>query len=364
MSEVKNFVYEEPIEPELWEEPIFDTDHAYSIAFIGDPQYITCGDYYLGTHKYHDQLGFVAATAEERKLKHLFVLGDITDLGYRNDANLASYHYFPPKTREWEIARDAMFQLNGTGVTYSLCRGNHDDYMIDDYFNVPEYTDQFKGVGGFYSDSEAKHPGRREVRNPEGYIYWSAISGRHTESIVNSYIEKEICGVKYLLVAVDFNPTEKVLEWVDELLSKYPNHRAIITTHSYLKNNGGHITTEAGGTMFPMPFTANVFWDRVYSKHKNIVMIVSGHVGGLQLKTNVIEGDNGNKVLEVLCNPQVYDAKEIDFNGTIEHGKQDTGLVLYMNFSEDGKKVRFNYYSTLLGKMLKNNSYEFELDCQ
>jgi hypothetical protein len=175
-------------------------------------------------------------------------------------------------------------------------------------------------------------------------------------------MEKEICGTKYLFVTVDYNPTENVLLWVDEILAKYPEHKAIITTHSYLRGNRTLMPTEKGNTMWPMDFTGDVFWERVYSKHKNVLMIVSGHVGGLQLVNNVREGDNGNKVLEVLCNPQVYDAKEIDFDGTIEHGKQDTGLVLYMNFSEDGKKVRFNYYSVLLGKMLKNNNYEFELE--
>ena len=362
MKERAKYVREEPLEPELWEEPHFSTDHAYSIAFVGDPQYITCGDYYLGTEKFYEQFRFVAETAKERKLEHLFVLGDITDLGYMNDANLAYSHHYPPITREWELSRDAIFQLNGTGVTYSLCRGNHDDYMIDDFFNVPEYTDQFRGVGGFFNDSEAKHPQRREVRNPEGYIYWSALSGVHKESVVNSYMSREICGTKYLFVTLDFNPTWNVIKWIDELLPKYKDHKVIITTHSYLGNQGGLITTDVGSTMFPMELTAKIFWNEVYSKHENIFMIVSGHVGGLNLVYNFREGEKGNKVFEVLCNPQVYDAKEIDFDGTIEHGKQDTGLVLYMNFSEDGKKITFNYYSTLLGKFLKNNNYTFELD--
>ena len=47
----KGYSYETPIEPELWAEPEFHTDHAYSIAFVGDPQYISTGDYFLGTKK-------------------------------------------------------------------------------------------------------------------------------------------------------------------------------------------------------------------------------------------------------------------------------------------------------------------------
>ena len=362
MDKKAEYVKEAPIEPELWDEPDFETDHAYSIAFVGDPQYITCGDYYLETKKLHEQFRFIADTANERKLEHVFVLGDITDLGYKNDGNLAYAHNSPPITREWEIAKEAISQLNKANVSYSLCRGNHDDYMMDDFFNTPEYTDQFKGAGGFYSDPEGKHPNVREVLNPDAYIYWSAISGIHRESIANSWMIKEICGTKYLFVTVDYNPTEKVMLWLDELLGKYPDHKALITTHSYLRTNRTLCPTEKGETMYPLGFTADIFWEKVYSKHSNVFMIVSGHTGGVQLVHNWRVGDNGNKVLEVLANPQVYDTKEIDRQGTIEHGKQDTGLVLYMNFSEDGKKVKFNYYATLLGKFLKNNDYVFDLD--
>ena len=358
------YVYDEPLESEMWLDANFDdpSTYAYSFAFVGDTQCLMIGDRLNGTNNVERLYKYVAGTAEERKLEHVFVLGDITEVGYWNDYNMVNAAKDAPVvTEEWEIAQKAIFQLNGK-VKYSLCRGNHDDYMMDDYFNVPEYTDQFKGVGGFFNDSEAKHPQRREVRNPEGYIYWSALSGVHKESVVNSYMSREICGTKYLFVTLDFNPTWNVIKWIDELLPKYKDHKVIITTHSYLGNQGGLITTDVGSTMFPMELTAKIFWNEVYSKHENIFMIVSGHVGGLNLVYNFREGEKGNKVFEVLCNPQVYDAKEIDFDGTIEHGKQDTGLVLYMNFSEDGKKITFNYYSTLLGKFLKNNNYTFELD--
>ena len=156
---------EKPVDAGMWEKNNFETDHAYSIAFVGDTQYITSGDRYLGTEKMQYLFKTIADTAEERKLEHVFVLGDITDHGYRNDMNLAGAHNYPPVTTEWEIAQKAIFQLNGI-TTYSLCRGNHDDYMMDDYFNIPEYTDQFaENKGGFFSDSDGKHPGRREPLN-------------------------------------------------------------------------------------------------------------------------------------------------------------------------------------------------------
>ena len=362
----KNYVFEEPVEPELWEEPHFSTDHAYSIAMVGDPQYITCGDYFLGTKKLDQEFRYIADTAKERKLAHVFILGDLTDMGYHNDANL-SYACIKRKgyrTEEWEISQKAVFHLNDAGIPYSICRGNHDDYMMDDYFNVPAYTDQFKGCGGFFSDSETRHPTCREPENPEGYIYWSAKTGCHEETVANSWKTVEICGVKYLFMTVDFNPSKAVVDWVDETLGKYPDHRAIVTTHSYLRRNGTLVPSDKGDTMYPLGYPATSLWDLALKKHKNVIMVVSGHIGATIPIYSWNEGDNGNKVLQLLIDPQDYDTKEIMREGeiVIEHGKQDTGLVSYLNFSADGRTVTMDSYATLLNKTLKVEEVTFTLD--
>jgi len=349
-----SYSYETPVEPEIWAEPDFHTDHAFSIAFVGDPQYISTGDYYLGTKKMKQLFRFIADTATERKLAHVIVLGDLTDMGYRNDANLAYCHYDTPLTGEWENAREAVLQLNEAGVSYALCRGNHDDYMIDDYFGLPFYTDQFKGCGGFFSDPEGKHPTLREKNNPEGYIYWSAVSGYHENSIVNSYKTMEICGNKYLFVTVDFNPTEKVIRWVDEILGQYPDHFAIVSTHSYINRAGELRTSDKGDTMFPLGFAADMLWEMALKKHKNLLMVVCGHINALAPVHSTKIGDGGNTVHQFMINPQGYDTKE-DEDGTVLKGKQDTGMVLYMNFSADGSVITVDNYATLLNKELLAN---------
>ncbi len=343
----KEYSYEIPVEPERWTEPEFHTDHAFSIAVVGDPQRISLGDYYQGTKKMEQLFGSIADTAKERKLEHVFVLGDLTHMGYRNDANLAAIHYDPPLTGEWETAQKAIFQLNEAGVPYLLCRGNHDDYMMDDYFNVPEYTDQFKGIGGFFSDSEGKHPKCREKKNPEGYIYWSALRGHYENSVVNAYKALEICGKKYLFVTVDFNPTENVVKWVDHILGEYPDHLAIVVTHSFLENSGELRLTEKGETMFPLGYTADKLWDMALKNHKNLLMVICGHIFATTPVYSTSIGVHGNVVHQLLVDPQGYDTGKTP-EGEVKGGKQDTGLVLYMNFSEDGSKITFDYYSTLL----------------
>ena len=357
----EGYSYETPVNEGYWMEPGYDDNYAYSIAFVGDTQYITTGDDYIGTRKLNQVYKYIADTAEERKLEHVFVLGDITDRGYQNDANLASKHVSPAYTGEWEIAKEAISQLDGV-VSYSLCRGNHDDYMIDDYFNVPEYTDQFKDCGGFFSDSDGKHPVEksREELNPDGYIYWTEKSGHYENSIVNSWKTANICGVDYLFITVDYNPTEAVCNWLDNILTEYPNHRAIITTHAYLNSSGNPILSENGNTMYPTGYHGSYLWSNVLSKHSNVLMVVSGHVPALNTVQTWGYGEDGNCVLQVLVDPQGYDAKE-DADGKIIQGTQDTGLVLYMNFSEDGNTITLDYYSTLLNKNLMLNRHVIDL---
>ncbi len=349
------YTYAEPVEPTLWKEPDFSTDHAYSIAFVGDPQFLNNSDVNLGEKKMEQLFGTIAATAEERKLAHVFVLGDITHVGYRNDSNLAYAHTDVPATGEWENAQKAILQLSEAGVSYSLCRGNHDDYMMDDYFNIPAYTDQFKGVGGFFSDSTAKYSNGREKKNPDNYVYWSALTGYHENSIVNSYKTAEICGNKYIFITVDFNPTMKVVNWLNGILEEYSDHLAIVTTHAYINKQGQHLTYN-DGTMFDMGVSATQLWNSSLKLHENVMLVVSGHVGTNRPVVNARVGVNGNTVREILVDPQNYDVYR-DTDGTPLSGVQDTGMVLYLNFSENGGKATFDYYSTLLNKEMAKENY-------
>ncbi len=356
------YSYEEPVDPALWTEPDFSTDHAYSIALVGDTQCLSRGDYFYGTKKMEQLFGTIAHTAEERKLQHVFVLGDITDMGYRNDANLGYGIFNPPLTGEWENAQKAILQMSDAGISYSLVRGNHDDYMMDDYFNIPAYTDQFKDCGGFFSDSTAKHTGGRELRNPQSYVYWSAATGYHENSIVNSYKTMEICGNKYIFITVDHHLTMNVIHWVDEILEEYSDHLAIVATHAYMGFAGNLFSTTEEDTHIPSGLAAEHLWEFALKNHENVLAVVCGHISTLKpVYSTVRRGVNGNVVRQILVDPQGYDLREENGEGAVISGVQDTGMVLYMNFSENGGKVTFDYYSTLLNKEMVGADYPLTL---
>ena len=359
------YEFDEPVDKDMWVEANFDdpSTYAYSFAFVGDTQCLTIGDRLLGTNHLERLYKYIADTAEEKKLAHVFALGDITEVSHFNDHNLISATGSPLVTEEWEIAQKAIFQLNGK-VKYNLCRGNHDDYMMDDYFNVPEYTDQFKGEGGFFADPNPIYPGggRNKEKNPTGTIYWSAVTGAHDTTIVNSWRTMELYGTKYLFITIDYNPTEAVAKWVDQTLAKYPDHKAIITTHAYLSKDGEVIPTERDASIYPTKYSPEYLWEKVFSKHANVFMIVSGHVVTVNTPIYTVNmGKNGNKVYQFVINPQTYDYKEPKNESAKPTGTQDQGLVMYMNFSEDGNTISLNYYSTLLGKFLKDANYKINV---
>ncbi len=356
------YTYLDPLEPEKWMEPEFSTDHAYSIALVGDTQCLSRGDYFYGTNYMEQLFGVIADTAEERKLEHVIVLGDITDMSYRNDANLGYGIFESPLTGEWETAQKAIFQLNEAGVSYALCRGNHDDYMMDDYFNVPAYTDQFKDCGGFFSDSKTKHAMGIERRNPENYVYWSAKTGYHENTIVNSYKTMELCGNKYIFITVDHHLTPNVIGWVNDILEEYSDHLAIVATHAYIGSEGNLFSSTDGDTHLPNGLGSEHLWEQALKNHKNVLAVVCGHVPAEKpVYSTVRRGINGNVVRQILVDPQGYDLREENGEGAVISGVQDTGMVLYMNFSEDGSKVTFDYYSTLLNKEMKGADYPLTL---
>ena len=48
----------------------------------------------------------------------------------------------------------------------------------------------------------------------------------------------EIFGVKYLFISIEFGADDNVLNWANEVLPQYPDHRVVMFTHGYLTTSG------------------------------------------------------------------------------------------------------------------------------
>lgn len=293
------------ISPSDYKPPV--EDYAYSFAVLGDTQILTRED--GGAHavttkktEYTKALyDWLVANVETKKIKYVMGVGDICEMSYDSG--------------EWAVAKEQIMRLNGV-VPYSLVRGNHDDSA---WF--------MREVG---------------VENPD---YMATIEGGYgvaREQMLNNYRTIEVCGIKYLIMVLDYYPTDEVLEWAGQVITDHPEHRVIITTHSYIRSGGALITTydtkyaPHGGN------NGQEMWDKLVKKHENIFMVICGHVGNDDILVKQQRGEKGNIITTLLIDPQDID------EGYVRTAKEDpAGMVALLYFSNDGQRVYYEYYSTI-----------------
>ena len=286
-----------------------DYEYEYSFAVVGDTQYTT--------DRYPQQLSkiydWILDKKDEKKIQHVFGLGDITDRDSK---------------KEWETAYSAISKMDDK-ISYSLVRGNHDSTkMFNKTFNNEMYKKQFEG---FYS-----------------------------EYIDTSYMLFTVCETDYLFITLDYGASDEELQWAAEKIKMYPNHRVIITTHGYLNYDGTTLDSKDGS--YPSDLndkndspdkvynTGEDMWNKLISKHANIFMVISGHIDYCDIVSSKREGIHGNTVVELLIDPQALDSS----GGAM-------GLVAMLYFSKDGSNFSLEYYSTIHDKYYSSKN-QFTID--
>ena len=263
------------------------TDYAYSFALVGDTQILT---------KYHGNkltamYDWIVGNVQEKKIKFVFGLGDITDTNTNG---------------EWKRAEREILKMEGV-VPYSIIRGNHDrpENMFNKYFSYEKFG---KNVLGSYDGT-----------------------------MLNTYQELIVGSIKYLVVNLDYGPSDDVLAWANEVVEKYPEHNVIVTTHIYLTLDGTTLDAEDSGNALTCGGfnTGDQMWDKFISKHENIVLVLCGHKPTDYITVARTKGVHGNEVVQIMVDPQGTD-KNMD----------GVGLVAMMYFSKDGRSVDVEYYST------------------
>ena len=270
--------------------------YAYSFAVIGDTQRIA--------YNYKDKIGliydWILDNAEVNKTQFVMGLGDITETS---------------SSAEWTAAMNAMRKLDGK-VRYSLVRGNHDSIAtFNQYVKLSDYRDQL-------------------------FAYYG-------NDMRNTCQELKVGGLNYLIFTFDYGADDNVLYWANDIIEDNPGHNVIITTHAYLYRDG---TTLDVNDVCPPSTTGGVndgdhMWDKLIKKHENIVLVISGHDPCDNIIMTQTEGDNGNVVTQMLIDPQGADNT---YGGL--------GAVAMLYFSEDGKDVTVEYFSTFKDKYFMSDS--------
>ncbi|MBR4420037.1 MAG: metallophosphoesterase, partial [Clostridia bacterium] len=171
----------------IWVDSLAEpANYAYSLAVVGDTQYVTMYQPKALKNMYK----WIADNAATKKMQYVIGVGDIT----HTDGAV-----------EWANAYDAISQLDGK-VGYALVRGNHD--IRTSYYDY--------------------HFGRNEALYSKQY-FDAFNSGKVTQAR-NTAHEFEVAGKKYLIICLDFGAKDDVLAWANEVVASHPSHTVIVTT--------------------------------------------------------------------------------------------------------------------------------------
>lgn len=280
--------------------------YEYSFAVVGDTQAINDKNGNKNGTQLSGIYDYILENVEQKNIEFVFGLGDITE---NDDAT------------EWERAQAQIQRLDNV-VPYALNRGNHDsNAKMNQYFSYEQY--------------KAKY------------------SGSANGKIENTCQFLSVGKVDYLIFSLDFGASDDVLNWAAGIIETHPNYNVIITTHSYLTRDGKYTTRDNDTSLQNAANTGEDIWNKLVKKYDNVVMVISGHVYANDIIVNDAVGDHGNKIKQIVVNPQVADAMT----------DGGTGMIAMLYFSADGKNVQVEYYSTVRKQWLADtNQFSMTLD--
>lgn len=287
----------------LWMDSLRELESfAYSFAVIGDQSGL------VGHHANRLPMVYdwLLNNKESQKIAHVFGLGGMTATDSHG---------------EWTLVGEQLGRLNGQ-ISYSAVRGEQDSA---DKLNAALGADYAATLQGVMTPGD----------------------------VTNAYQKITVGGHKYLILMLDVGASDAVLEWAGDVIAANRDHRVIVTTHIYQYRDG---TTLDSGDAAPATDyvtggnNGDAIFDKLISKHENIVLVLSSHDAWQGVVHSQVTGDAGNTVTQIMVAPQGMDAHI-----------GATGMVAMLYFSADGERIAVRYYSTVRGQYGSDSSH-FILD--
>lgn len=274
---------------------------------------------------------WLADNKDAKDLQVVMGLGDITD------ANLPV---------EWELAAASTRQMGAAGLPYVMMRGNHDNYANKHSNSYGSYT----GLGNTSIDT---YYGKNATIDEYYYRQYTdpAKGGMYNNSVRNVYRLIDAGDTKWMIITLDVYADDNVLKWAGGLCESYADRNVIITTHIYQDYEGNPISF---GGLSDSPNNGDDKWNELASKHENIKMVLSGHIGSEVIAVSQVKGDAGNTVTQMMIDPQNFDGSA-----------GGLGLVTMFYFNEDGTEFYTEFYSVEKDAYLLNyNQFHVDLEAE
>lgn len=262
--------------------PVSQENYDFSFAWMSDTQYYS--ESY--PHIYEDVVNWIADNKEKNKIKYVIHSGDIVD-----DAD---------QEFQWKRASADMKVLEDANVPYGVLAGNHD---VDHQLGAYDYYWNYFGEDRF--KDQPTYGG--SLDNNRGHY-----------DLVSSN------GNDFIMVYMGWGIRDSDIDWMNEVLAKYPDRKAILNFHEFLLVSGNRA-----------PIADKIF-EEVVQKNKNVFAVLSGHYHDSKLLVSELD-DNGDgktdrKVYQMLS----------DYQGGPEGGQ---GYIKLLQFDIANSKMYVKTYS-------------------
>ncbi|OAB39316.1 hypothetical protein PMSD_05185 [Paenibacillus macquariensis subsp. defensor] len=287
--------------------PTPETQDPYDFSFV----WMSDTQYYSQSYPkiYEKIVNWVVDQKEKMNIKYVIHTGDVVDKSYQD--------------YQWKEADKDMKVLEDAQIPYGVLAGNHDvGHQDNDYTKFQQYfgEERFKNNSTFAGSYE----------NNRGHY-----------DLVSSN------GNDFVIVYMGWGLGDKEIDWMNEIVAKYPERKAILSLHEYMlvSNNRAPI--------------ADKIFEKVVKPNKNVFATLSGHYHDAQLKVDELD-DNGDGVVD----RKVFQMLA-DYQGAPEGG---LGYIRLMQFDMKNNKLHIKTYSPHLDDynfydpLKYPNKDEFSLD--
>ncbi|MGO1849448.1 lamin tail domain-containing protein [Microbacterium sp.] len=263
------------------------SEYDFSIAWESDTQYYN-EEFYDHQVAIHD---YVLDQREEQNIQYLIHTGDIVD------------DYDQPY--QWDNADPEYQRLDDAGLPYGVLAGNHD---------VGSGASDYSKYGEFFGED-------RYAGNP-----WY---GESFENNRGHYDLFTAGGIDFITVYMGWDPQQNAIDWMNDVLARYPERVAIVNLHEFMLTTGG---------LGPVP---QQIMDEVVATNPNVKMVFSGHYHDAFTRVDEFD-DDGDGTPERTVHSMLF-----DYQGLPEGGQ---GFLRMLQFDNDGERMRVRTYSPSLGQ--------------
>ncbi|WP_244163282.1 DUF2341 domain-containing protein [Paenibacillus pectinilyticus] len=202
----------------------------FSFAWMTDTQ-IEAQDF---PDVYDKMTQWVADNKDDKNIQYVVHTGDIVNVATSEP--------------QWVNADRSMKILDDANVRYGVLAGNHD-------VNSP-YTNTSS------SQLYYKYFGEDRFKNKPYY-------GGDDRNNKNHYDLISAGGMDFIIVYLSWGVDQASIDWANDVLSRYKDRKAIVTTHSYLLYDTGSYDTQ--------DFGGQKIMEKVIAPNSNVFMVLCGH---------------------------------------------------------------------------------------